>query len=149
MVLKGGDNTPASTLPAFIEVKIFDVVPVPMSATSRSGVRPFLTSTYRASVSVEEPIAVMPMILFFSSGIDLISGFATNQNEGLMVRKQITLTGSPRAAPHTTRLDRQPARRSSHHLRLRARKIDIPGRQRGHLNRRCDEHHLQIDAFGL
>ena len=102
MALNGGDNTPASTVPAFIAVRIFEVVPVPINATSRSGVKPFLATTKRASVSVEEPMAVMPMILLLSSAIDLISGFAISQKEGLMVRKPTTLTGKPRAAPAIT-----------------------------------------------
>src|SRR5689334_17183439 len=52
-----------------------------------------------------------------------------------MVKKAITLTGSPRAAPAIT-WDC-------------ARKIDIPRRQRRHLNRRSHQYHLQIDTLGL
>src|SRR5438094_473963 len=90
MALKGGDKTPASTVPPFIAVRIFEVVPVPRKATSRSGVKPFLLSRKRASVSVEDPIAVIPMVFFLSSAIDLISGLAISQNEGLIVRNPTT-----------------------------------------------------------
>src|SRR5688500_9221916 len=99
MALNGGDKTPASTVPAFMAVRILEVVPVPMNATSRSGVRPFLLTRNRASVSVDEPIAVMPTILPLRSAIVLISGFDINQKDGLIVRKPTTLTGNPRAAP--------------------------------------------------
>src|SRR5687767_8265454 len=102
MALNGGDSTPASTVPAFIAVKIFEVVPVPMKATSQSSSKPFLLTRKRARVSVDDPIAVMPIILPLTSDIVLISGFDINQNEGLIVRKPTTLTGSPRAAPAIT-----------------------------------------------
>src|SRR5207247_7854496 len=91
IALNGGDNTPASTVPAFIAVRIFEVVPVPINATSLSGVKPFFVNRKRARVSVEEPMAVMPMILPLRSAIDLISGFAINQKEGLIVRNPMTL----------------------------------------------------------
>ena len=47
-------------------------------------------------------MAVMPMILPLSSAIDLISGLAISQKEGLMVRKPTTFTAKPRAAPAIT-----------------------------------------------
>src|SRR4030095_15708250 len=99
MALNGGDRTPASTVPAFIAVKIFDVVPVPINANSRSVVRPLLFTKKRASVSVDEPMAVMPMIFPLRSAIVLISGLAINQKDGLIVRKAKTLNGRSAAAP--------------------------------------------------
>src|SRR5262245_3262178 len=102
MPLNGGESTPASTDPALRATRMFEVVPVPNKVKSLSGVRPLLLRRARANVSVEEPMAVMPMILFLRSDIDFIYGFAMSQKEGLVVMKPTTLTGKPRAAPAIT-----------------------------------------------
>src|SRR5262245_2924973 len=100
--LNGGDSTPASMEPPLRAIRMLDVVPVPNNVKSLSGVRQLLLKRARANVSVEEPMAVMPMILFLSSDIDFISCFATSQKEGFVVINATTLTGKPRAAPAMT-----------------------------------------------
>src|SRR5262245_31559067 len=102
MALNGGESTPASIEPPLRAIRMLDVVPVPNNVKSLSGIRPLLLKRARANVSVEEPIAVMPMILFLSPDIDFISGFAMSQKEGFVVINATTFTGKPRAAPAIT-----------------------------------------------
>src|SRR5262245_53706559 len=95
IALNGGESTPASMDPPLRATRMLDVVPVPNNVKSLSGVRPLLLKRARANVSVDEPMAVIPMILFLRSAIDFISGFAMSQNEGFVVMKPTTFTGKP------------------------------------------------------